>query len=215
MSQLILYDGKKPNYQKAIARSPQSYAAYTVDELTVRSAFPPFHRFLLDEADLISGRRPATTPSLPPSTAPTLPLPRTARRSSSLAFVLFLPSRFASPLSPSPLRSSQTGSSPSSSLLESPQRSLDNPSIVASSSGSKSTRVLTFCLSAGPSYTASRGPDGSPRSTARLSLTSRCVSSLKERVPPSPFSVRFLRFRAFSSLPSSLTRLWCSRLPNQ
>lgn len=39
MSQLVLYDGKKPNYQKAIARSIQNYAAYTLEELTVRLLF--------------------------------------------------------------------------------------------------------------------------------------------------------------------------------
>ncbi|GAA5820378.1 hypothetical protein JCM11251_005602 [Rhodosporidiobolus azoricus] len=37
MSQLVLYDGKKPNYQKAIARSIQNYAAYTLEELTPRN----------------------------------------------------------------------------------------------------------------------------------------------------------------------------------
>ncbi|GAA6042967.1 hypothetical protein JCM8097_000026 [Rhodosporidiobolus ruineniae] len=37
MSQLVLYDGKKPNYQKAIPRSIQNYAAYTVKELTPRN----------------------------------------------------------------------------------------------------------------------------------------------------------------------------------
>lgn len=38
MSQLVLYDGKKPNYQKAIPRSNQNYAAYRIEELTVRLA---------------------------------------------------------------------------------------------------------------------------------------------------------------------------------
>ncbi|GAA5820334.1 hypothetical protein JCM11251_005579 [Rhodosporidiobolus azoricus] len=37
MTQLVLYDGKKPNYQKAIPRSIQNYAAYPVKELTVRN----------------------------------------------------------------------------------------------------------------------------------------------------------------------------------
>ncbi|GAA6040940.1 hypothetical protein JCM8097_003198 [Rhodosporidiobolus ruineniae] len=37
MAQLVLYDGKKPNYQKAIPRSIQKFAAYTVDELTPRN----------------------------------------------------------------------------------------------------------------------------------------------------------------------------------
>ncbi|GAA5909725.1 hypothetical protein JCM6882_008474 [Rhodosporidiobolus microsporus] len=37
MSQLILYDGKKPNYHKAIPRSIQKYAAYPVAELTTRN----------------------------------------------------------------------------------------------------------------------------------------------------------------------------------
>lgn len=36
MTQLILYDGKKPNFHKAIPRSIQQYAAYPVKELTVR-----------------------------------------------------------------------------------------------------------------------------------------------------------------------------------
>ncbi|BGP48330.1 hypothetical protein JCM10450v2_004202 [Rhodotorula kratochvilovae] len=37
MSQLVLYDGKKPNYQKAIPRSNQNYAAYKIEELTTRN----------------------------------------------------------------------------------------------------------------------------------------------------------------------------------
>ncbi|GAA6006753.1 hypothetical protein JCM10207_009083 [Rhodosporidiobolus poonsookiae] len=37
MTQLILYDGKKPNFQKAIPRSIQNYAAYPVAELTPRN----------------------------------------------------------------------------------------------------------------------------------------------------------------------------------
>ncbi|GAA5864578.1 hypothetical protein JCM8547_005587 [Rhodosporidiobolus lusitaniae] len=37
MTQLILYDGKKPNYQKAIPRSIQMYAAYPLKELTPRN----------------------------------------------------------------------------------------------------------------------------------------------------------------------------------
>ncbi|GAA5864541.1 hypothetical protein JCM8547_005574 [Rhodosporidiobolus lusitaniae] len=37
MTQLVLYDGKKPNYQKAIPRSIQNYAAYPVEELTTRN----------------------------------------------------------------------------------------------------------------------------------------------------------------------------------
>ncbi|BGP16234.1 hypothetical protein JCM10213_007613 [Rhodosporidiobolus nylandii] len=37
MLQLVLYDGKKPNYQKAIPRSIQNYAAYPVKELTPRN----------------------------------------------------------------------------------------------------------------------------------------------------------------------------------
>ncbi|GAA5901158.1 hypothetical protein JCM6882_006132 [Rhodosporidiobolus microsporus] len=37
MSQLVLYDGKKPNYHKAIARSIQNYAAYKTEELTPRN----------------------------------------------------------------------------------------------------------------------------------------------------------------------------------
>ncbi|GJN90505.1 hypothetical protein Rhopal_003516-T1 [Rhodotorula paludigena] len=37
MSQLVLYDGKKPNYQKAIPRSNQNYAAYRIEELTTRN----------------------------------------------------------------------------------------------------------------------------------------------------------------------------------
>ncbi|GAA6006764.1 hypothetical protein JCM10207_009088 [Rhodosporidiobolus poonsookiae] len=37
MTQLVLYDGKKPNYQKAIPRSIQNYASYTVKELTTRN----------------------------------------------------------------------------------------------------------------------------------------------------------------------------------
>lgn len=35
MTQLVLYDGQKPNYQKAIPRSNQNYAAYKVQDLTV------------------------------------------------------------------------------------------------------------------------------------------------------------------------------------
>ncbi|GAA5901185.1 hypothetical protein JCM6882_006138 [Rhodosporidiobolus microsporus] len=37
MSQLVLYDGKKPNYHKAIARSIQDYPAFTLKELTPRN----------------------------------------------------------------------------------------------------------------------------------------------------------------------------------
>ncbi|GAA5931909.1 hypothetical protein JCM3775_000075 [Rhodotorula graminis] len=37
MSQLVLYDGQKPNYQKAIPRSNQNYAAYKIEELTTRN----------------------------------------------------------------------------------------------------------------------------------------------------------------------------------
>lgn len=43
MTQLVLYDGQKPNYQKAIPRSNQNYAAYKVQDLTVsvHLAFSP------------------------------------------------------------------------------------------------------------------------------------------------------------------------------
>ncbi|BGO99813.1 hypothetical protein NBRC10513v2_004041 [Rhodotorula toruloides] len=37
MTQLVLYDGKKPNYQKAIPRSNQNYAAYKIEDLTPRN----------------------------------------------------------------------------------------------------------------------------------------------------------------------------------
>ncbi|GAA5821400.1 hypothetical protein JCM3770_003505 [Rhodotorula araucariae] len=37
MSQLVLYDGEKPNYEKAIPRSNQNYAAYKIEELTTRN----------------------------------------------------------------------------------------------------------------------------------------------------------------------------------
>ncbi|GAA5875863.1 hypothetical protein JCM3774_001105 [Rhodotorula dairenensis] len=37
MTQLVLYDGQKPNYQKAIPRSNQNYAAYKVQDLTARN----------------------------------------------------------------------------------------------------------------------------------------------------------------------------------
>ncbi|GAA6040941.1 hypothetical protein JCM8097_003199 [Rhodosporidiobolus ruineniae] len=37
MTQLILYDGKKPNFDKAIPRSIQNYASYPVKELTPRN----------------------------------------------------------------------------------------------------------------------------------------------------------------------------------
>lgn len=39
MTQLVLYDGQKPNYQKAIPRSNQNYAAYKVQDLTVSVEF--------------------------------------------------------------------------------------------------------------------------------------------------------------------------------
>ncbi|BGP32258.1 hypothetical protein JCM10296v2_004039 [Rhodotorula toruloides] len=37
ITQLVLYDGKKPNYQKAIPRSNQNYAAYRIEDLTPRN----------------------------------------------------------------------------------------------------------------------------------------------------------------------------------